>query len=60
MIERMKAKPQSAEYSAFENLLGRVIAVPKAEIDRRIAESKSEKRIPKSASRVPAARAKHS
>ena len=47
----MKPKPQSQEYKAFENLLGRVIAVPKAEIWR-IEDDKREKRRPKSASRA--------
>jgi hypothetical protein len=43
----MKPKPQSAEYKAFENLLGSVLSVSKAELNRRIAEEKSEKRTPK-------------
>jgi hypothetical protein len=48
----MKTKPQSPEYKAFENLLGQVLTVPKAEINRRIEEDKREKRTPKSACRV--------
>jgi hypothetical protein len=48
----MKTKPQSEEYARFENLLGVVLSVPKAEITRRIAEDKREKRMPKSASRA--------
>jgi len=48
----MNAKPQSAEYKAFENLLGQVLSVSKAEINRRIEQEKGEKRSPKSASRV--------
>jgi len=48
----MKTKPQSPEYKAFENLLGQVLRVPKAEIKGRIEEDKREKRTPKSASRV--------
>lgn len=39
----MKPKPQSAEYEAFENLLGKVLSVPKAEITRRIEEDKRER-----------------
>jgi hypothetical protein len=50
----MKTKPQSEEYKRFETLLGAVLSVPKAEITRRIAEDKREKRTPKAASRVPA------
>ena len=38
----MKSKPTSPEYKAFENLLGRVLTVPKAEINRRL--SKRDKR----------------
>ena len=46
----MKTKPQSEEYKAFETLLGRVLRVSKAELNRRI---EAEKRKPKaSASRV--------
>jgi len=57
----MKSKPQSPEYKVFENLLGKVLRVPKAEIDRRIAEDKREKRTAvKSASRVPVSPAKPS
>jgi hypothetical protein len=55
----MKTKPQSEEYKRFENLLGGVLSVPKAEIDRRIEEAKREKRTPKSASRASAVQAKH-
>jgi hypothetical protein len=40
----MNTKPDSPEYKAFENLLGAVISVPKAELNRRIEE---EKRKPK-------------
>jgi len=40
----IKAKPQSPEYEAFENLLGSVLSVSKTELNRRIAE---EKRVPK-------------
>jgi len=56
----MKAKPQSPEYKAFENLLGRVLTVPKAEIVRRIENDKREKRSPKSASRASAVPSKPS
>ena len=42
----MKTKPKSAEYKAFENLLGSVLSVSKAELNRRIAQEKSEKRAP--------------
>ncbi len=56
----MKPKPTSPEYKAFENLLGQVLTVPKAEIVRRIEEDKREKRTPKSASRVSASPSKPS
>lgn len=48
----MKAKPQSDEYRAFENLLGKVLSVSKSEIVRRIEEDKRGKRMPKSISRA--------
>jgi hypothetical protein len=56
----MNLKPQSDEYRAFEALLGKVLSVSKQELDRRIAQEKSEKRIPKSASRASVVPAKHS
>jgi hypothetical protein len=43
----MNQKPQSVEYKAFENLLGSVLSVSKAELNRRIAQEKSEKRTPR-------------
>lgn len=46
----MNTKPQSHEYKAFENILGKVLSVSKTELDRRIKEDKREKRIAKSAS----------
>ncbi|MGO8934276.1 MAG: hypothetical protein ACLPLZ_05545 [Terracidiphilus sp.] len=55
----MKTKPTSPEYKAFENLLGKVLTVPKVEIIRRIEEDR-EKRTPKSASRDSAVPTKHS
>jgi hypothetical protein len=48
----MKTKPDTPEYKAFENLLGQVLTVSKTELNRRIEQEKSEKRTPKSASRV--------
>jgi hypothetical protein len=54
----IKGKPQSAEYKAFENLLGSVLSVSKAELTRRIKQENNEKRTPKSASRVSAVPAK--
>jgi hypothetical protein len=55
----MNQKPQSVEYKAFENLLGQVLSVSKAEINRRIVEEKSEKRMPRGrASRVSVGQAK--
>jgi hypothetical protein len=51
----MKTKPQSAEYKAFENLLGSVLSVSKTELNRRMAEEKREKLTPRGrASRVAA------
>ena len=47
-----KAKPQSEEYTLFENLLGEVLTVSKEELNRRMEADKREKRTPKSASRV--------
>jgi hypothetical protein len=44
----MNPKPQSAEYKTFEALLGNVLSVSKTEINRRMEESKKEKREPKS------------
>jgi hypothetical protein len=55
----MKTKPQSAEYKAFENLLDSVLSVSKVELNRRIAQEKSEKQTPRGrASRVSAVPAK--
>jgi hypothetical protein len=55
----MNQKPQSAEYKAFENLLGQVLTVSKTELNRRIAEKKAEKRTPRGRdSRVSAVPAK--
>jgi hypothetical protein len=53
-----KPKPQSEEYTRFENLLEKVLTVPKAEINRRIEEDKREKRTPKSSSRASVSRSK--
>jgi hypothetical protein len=50
----MKPKPQSVEYKAFEDMLGKVLTVSKAELNRRIEQEKIEKRSPKSASRASA------
>jgi hypothetical protein len=52
----VKRKPQSEEYTRFENLLGDVLSVSKEEITRRIEEDKREKKKPKSSSRVSAER----
>jgi hypothetical protein len=54
----MKSKPQTPEYKAFEDLLGKVLTVSKTELNRRIEREKSEKRTPKSASRVSVGRTK--
>jgi hypothetical protein len=56
----MKSKPQSPEYKAFEGLLGQVLTVSKAELNRRIEEDKREKQTLKSSSRVSAAPTKPS
>jgi hypothetical protein len=55
----MKDKPPSPEYRAFENLLGKVLSVSKAELNQRIAQEKREKKTPKFASHVSAVQAKH-
>jgi hypothetical protein len=44
----MKPKPQSAEYRAFENMLGKVLIVTKAELNQRLQQEKQEKTAPKS------------
>lgn len=44
----MKTMPQSDEYKAFENLLGNVLKVSKAELNERLKEEKREKRTSKS------------
>jgi hypothetical protein len=49
----MKAKPQSEEYTRFENLLGEVLTISKEELNRRLEAEKREKRTPK----APASRA---
>ena len=36
----MKPKPQSEEYRAFENVLGRVLTVTKAELNQRLSQEK--------------------
>ena len=56
----MKTKPTSAEYKAFENVLGRVLTVSKKELDSRLQQQKHEKRSLKSASPAPAAPTKPS
>jgi hypothetical protein len=43
----MKNKPRPEEHAGFENLLGEVIGVSKAEITRRIEEDKRKKRTSK-------------
>ena len=43
----MDPKPKSEEYRAFESLLGKVLTVSKAELNKRIAEQKREKHKPK-------------
>jgi hypothetical protein len=48
----MNTKPTSSEYKAFENMLGQVLTVSKAELNRRIEQEKREKRSLKSASRA--------
>jgi hypothetical protein len=47
----MKAKPQSQEYKAFENLLGQVLKVSKSDVKQQIEMDKQKKRTAKSASR---------
>jgi hypothetical protein len=55
----MKTKPQSEEYRAVEALLGNVLSVSKAELNKRLEQEKREKRKPKArASHVSAAPAK--
>ena len=39
----MKPKPQSDEYRAFENVLGKVMTVTKSELDQRLKTEKQEK-----------------
>ena len=42
----MKPKPQSEEYRAFENVLGEVLTVTKAELSQRLKAEKQEKNTP--------------
>jgi len=42
-MSAMGSKPQSEEYKAFEALLGNVLSVSKAEIQRRLELEKAEK-----------------
>ena len=42
----MKPKPQSEEYRAFENVLGKVLTVTKAELSQRLKAEKQEKNTP--------------
>jgi hypothetical protein len=44
----MTSKPQSQEYKAFENILGKVLTVSKTELDRRMKEQKREPKVPAS------------
>jgi len=44
----MKGKPQSEEYTRFENLLGEVLTVSKAELNRRMEEEKRKPKAPAS------------
>ena len=39
----MKPKPQSKEYRAFENMLGKVLTITKAELNQRLEKEKREK-----------------
>jgi hypothetical protein len=39
----MKPKPHSEEHTRFENLLRLVVSVPKAEVDRRMADDRATK-----------------
>jgi hypothetical protein len=39
----MKPKPQSEEYKAFENMLGKVLTVTKAELNQRLKNEKQKK-----------------
>jgi len=40
----MSTKPQSPEYKAFENVLGKVLTITKAELNQRLENEKQEKR----------------
>ena len=41
----MKPKPQSDEYRAFENVLGKVLTVTKSELNDRLKSEKQEKKV---------------
>jgi hypothetical protein len=47
----MNPKPQSEEYKAFENLLGQVLRVSKADLKQQMEKDKAERRPKSSASR---------
>jgi hypothetical protein len=50
----MKTKPQSEEYTRFENFLGEVLTVSKEELNRRMKADEREKRTAQTPS-LPAA-----
>jgi hypothetical protein len=54
----MKPKPQSQEYKAFEQVLGKVLTVSKAELNERMKKNGQEKHTPKPVSRAPAVSSK--
>jgi hypothetical protein len=42
----MKTKPASPQYKAFENLLGKVLTVTKAELNERLKKDEQQKDVP--------------
>lgn len=48
----MQSKPHSEEYRKFANLLGRVLSVSKADLNRQMEKDKQEKRIAKPTSHI--------
>jgi hypothetical protein len=58
MSPSVSPKPQSAEYKAFETLLGKVLTVSIRELGERMKNQEQEKHTPKPAPRAPAVSSK--
>lgn len=47
-----RPQPQSDEYKSFEDLLGKVLSVSKAELNERMKKTEQEKHKPRASSRA--------